>query len=116
MYRQLIRSRLQCLKIGKIIWPTDCFLAIPSGIRKRLLEKDECYPACSDISDTSITISSDLLSIEAHVDAHLDAAIPLPSHVKHWLPQEVMINDKPARGLLRKKTSYGCWFGRANIR
>lgn len=76
-------------------------------LQKRLLEKDECYPACSDISDISITISPDRLSMEVHVDAQLDAAIPVPSHVKHWLPQEVIIDDKPARGLLRKKN--GLW-------
>ena len=76
-------------------------------LQKRLLEKDECFPACADISDVYITITHDQLSIDAHIDAQLDAAIPVPSHVKHWLPQQVMIDDTPAQGLLRKKN--GLW-------
>ncbi len=76
-------------------------------LQKRLLEKDECFPACADISDVYISISHDQLSVVAHIDAQLDAALPVPSHVKHWLPQQVMIDDSPANGLLRKKD--GLW-------
>ena len=76
-------------------------------LQKRLLEKDECFPACSDISDVYITITRDQLSIDTHIDAHLDAAIPVPSDVKNWLPQQVLIDDAPAEGLLRKKN--GLW-------
>jgi hypothetical protein len=76
-------------------------------LQKRMLEKDDCFPACSDISDVYITISPDQLSVVAHIDAQLDAALPVPSHVKHWLPQQVMIDDGPAKGLLRKEN--GLW-------
>ncbi len=72
-------------------------------LQGRLLEKDDCYPACSDISDVFITINRNRLTVAAHVDAQLDAAIPVPSHVKHWLPQQVVIDGTPARGLLRKE-------------
>jgi hypothetical protein len=71
-------------------------------LQQRLLEKDDCYPACADISDVSITITPDRLTINARIDAQLTAAIPIPSHVKHWLPHDVMIDNTPAKGLLQK--------------
>ncbi len=74
-------------------------------LQERLLEKAACFPACADIADVHITLDRDQLSMDAHVDAQLDAAIPVPSHVKHWLPQEVMIDDVPAEGLLRKENT-----------
>jgi hypothetical protein len=70
-------------------------------LQKRLLEKDECFPDCSDISDVYITITHNQLSMNVHIEAQLDAAVPVPSHVKHWLPHHVMIDDTPAEGLLR---------------
>ncbi|SDT87993.1 hypothetical protein [Desulfobacula phenolica] len=76
-------------------------------LQARLLEKNECYPACSDMPDVHINISSDRLSMDINVDAQLDASIPLPSHVKHWLPNHVMIDGSPAQGLLRKEN--GLW-------
>ncbi|MBU0969953.1 MAG: hypothetical protein KKC20_04865, partial [Proteobacteria bacterium] len=74
-------------------------------LEARLLEKDECFPFCADISDVTLTIREDQLSMEVHVDAKLSTAIPIPSHVKHWLPQQVMIDGTPAKGLLRKENS-----------
>jgi hypothetical protein len=74
-------------------------------LQERLLEKDECFPLCSNISDVYIEISHDRLSMDVHMDAQIDSAIPIPSHVKHWLPQEVMIDGTPAQGLLRKENN-----------
>ncbi len=71
-------------------------------LQQRLLEKDSCYPACADMSDVSITITPDQLTINARIDAPLTTAIPIPSHVKHWLPHDVMIDNTPAKGLLQK--------------
>ncbi len=70
-------------------------------LQKRLLEKDECFPACADISDIKIVITPAKLSVIANVDAQIDTAIPLPSHVDHWLPQEVMLDDNHVKGLFR---------------
>ncbi|MBU3953955.1 MAG: hypothetical protein KJ658_17610, partial [Proteobacteria bacterium] len=71
-------------------------------LQKRLLEKNTCFPSCADISDVYITIDKDRLSIQAHLDAELSTAIPIPSHANHWLPNRVMIDNTPCRGLLRK--------------
>ena len=77
------------------------------ALQERLLEKDECFPSCSDISQVHIKILQDELIIDAHIDSKLSAAIPIPGHIKHWLPQEVLIDGIPARGLLRKDN--GLW-------
>lgn len=70
-------------------------------LQKRLLEKNECFPACADIPDINITISPEKLSIVANINTQIDTAVPLPSHVQHWLPQQVMVDDNPAQGLFR---------------
>ena len=72
-------------------------------LEERLLEKDECFPLCSNISNVFIRISHELLSMDVHVDAQIDTAIPVPGHVKQWLPKKVMIDNAQAQGLLRKK-------------
>ncbi|MFH2091327.1 MAG: hypothetical protein ABIJ31_03090 [Pseudomonadota bacterium] len=75
-------------------------------LQQRLLEQDECYPACSDISQASVTLTPDQLTIDARIDSKIDTAIPVPSHIKHWLPRQILIDDLPARGLLRKEDTF----------
>ncbi|MBU0973607.1 MAG: hypothetical protein KKC20_23410, partial [Proteobacteria bacterium] len=74
-------------------------------LQERLLETDTCFPRCADISDAYITIDQDRLSIQANIDAKIPTAIPIPSHVKHWLPDQVMIDGIPCPGLLRKDSN-----------
>ncbi len=74
---------------------------ILNELQKRLLEKDDCFPVCADISDVNITISPEKLTILVNVDTQVDTAIPLPGHVKHWLPQQVKVDNKDAGGLFR---------------
>lgn len=70
-------------------------------LQQRLLEKDECFPSCADISDIKISITPERLTVVAMVDAQIDTAIPLPGHVRQWFPQQVMVDDNQARGLYR---------------
>ncbi|MCP3874890.1 MAG: hypothetical protein GY699_17280 [Desulfobacteraceae bacterium] len=72
-------------------------------LQQRLLEKDDCYPACAEMSDVSITITHDRLTVNARIDAQLDVAFPVPSHIKHWLPNDIMIDNVPAKGLMQKE-------------
>ena len=74
---------------------------ILNELQKRLLEKDDCFPVCADISDVNITISPEKLTILVNVDTQIDTAIPLPGHVKHWLPQRVEVDSKDAAVLFR---------------
>jgi len=76
-------------------------------LQRRLLEKNECFPACADISDIEITIFPEKLSVVANVFTEIDTAVPLPSHVNHWLPRQVMLDDNPVKGLFRSND--GLW-------
>ncbi|WP_373500982.1 hypothetical protein [Desulfococcus sp.] len=77
------------------------------ALQERLLEKDDCFPACSNIPEVRITITPDRLSLEASVESQIDAAIPVPSRVEQWMPREAAIDGAPAGGLLRKDD--GLW-------
>ncbi len=70
-------------------------------LQQRLLEKDDCFPACADISEIMVSIKPDELKITAEVNAFIDTAVPLPGNISHWLPQEVLLDEKPVKGLFR---------------
>lgn len=65
-------------------------------LRARLLEKADCFPGCANIPDMAVTITPDTLSLSLHVDSQVEAAIPLPGNARHWLPQQVFLDDKPS--------------------
>ncbi len=71
-------------------------------LQQRLLEKEDCFPACAALSDAAIVITPDRLTLNVRIDTQLTAAVPIPGHAKHWLPNEVMIDNMPAKGLLQK--------------
>ena len=70
-------------------------------LRSKLLQPPECLPHCAEIARLAISAAPDglRLRLEAHADA--DTAIPLPGSARHWLPERVLVNGAPARGLLR---------------
>lgn len=71
------------------------------ALQKRLLETNECFPACAGISEVAIAIAPEKLSLVAEVDTHVDSAVPLPGHADHWLPQQVSVDGNPAEWLFR---------------
>ncbi len=71
-------------------------------LEKRLLEKNDCFPACADIPEMMIQVTPDQLSMTVQIDAMLDTALPLPGHDKHWIPGRVVIDGKAAQGIFRK--------------
>lgn len=70
-------------------------------LRDRLLEKDDCFPECADISSMDITISPQDLLIQLQIAVETETAIPLPGNTQHWLPQQVTMNDRKVEGLFR---------------
>ncbi len=76
--------------------------AILEELQHRLLEKDDCFPGCADMSDAAVVITRDRLTLTARIDAQVTAAVPIPGHAKHWLPHDITIDDMPAKGLLQK--------------
>ncbi len=71
-------------------------------LERRLLEKEDCFPACADIPEMTIQVTPEKLSVTARVDAQTDTVLPLPGHHSHWLPGRVSIDGKAAKGLFRK--------------
>ena len=70
-------------------------------LRTRLLEKDDCFPECADMSSLNIHVTPDTLTLKARVAAQTSVSIPLPGNAQHWLPQEVTIDDTRAKALFR---------------
>ncbi len=70
-------------------------------LQERLLREDTCFPSCADISRVDITINANQLVIDAEYSAELDTAVPVPGHVKHWLPQHIQLDDMQVAGLRR---------------
>lgn len=71
-------------------------------LQQRLLEQDKCFPNCAAIHDISLNIDRDKLILKGHIDAQIDTAVPLPSHVKHWMPRRVLIDGETSEALLRR--------------
>jgi hypothetical protein len=76
-------------------------------LQKRLLEKDDCFPACADISEMNINITPDDLDITMNVDSQVDVNVPVAGSPRHWLPKEIFIDNKKAEALF--KTDSGLW-------
>ncbi|WDP91397.1 MAG: hypothetical protein HUN04_17495 [Desulfobacter sp.] len=72
-------------------------------LERRLLEKDQCFPACADIPQMRLDLTRDVLSVTARVDARIDTALPLPGNAGHWLPARAVVDKGQARGLFRKQ-------------
>ena len=78
---------------------------ILTELQERLLEKNPCFPSCADIERVQVVITPDTLSMDLEINAQRDAAVPVPGHVKHWLPRQVMVDGLPAMGLFRDEDS-----------
>jgi len=74
-------------------------------LEKRLLEKEDCFPACADIPEMSIQVTPEKVLVKTRIDARTDTALPLPGHAKNWLPGRVTLDGRPAQGILRKNSA-----------
>jgi hypothetical protein len=74
---------------------------ILNTLQARMLEQEDCFPSCADIPELTLSVQSDQLIIFATVHAQVDTAVPLPGNISYWLPQEVLVDQQPAKGLFR---------------
>ncbi len=72
-------------------------------LQTRLLEKPDCLPFCAACSKMNLQINDDQLSILLELHIAADTAVPLPGALKSWLPERVLLNETPAKGLARDK-------------
>jgi hypothetical protein len=70
-------------------------------LRNRLLQKPDCLPNCADSSKLELIATVDYLRLMWQVHAAEETAVPLPGSVDLWLPQQVLIDGAPAKGLAR---------------
>ncbi|GAB4345566.1 MAG: hypothetical protein Kow0089_22710 [Desulfobulbaceae bacterium] len=71
-------------------------------LRERLLEPNDCFPTCADISSMDVHITSDVLRITMRVDALTDVSIPLPGEAGHWLASRITLDGEGVPALLRE--------------
>ena len=71
-------------------------------LQNRLLQKDDCFPDCADVSSMAIRITPEHLNITLQINSQIDTAIPLPGNQKHWLPGEILMDQKRLSALFRQ--------------
>lgn len=74
-------------------------------LQDRLLEKPDCLPYCADCISMKLKVDSENLSIFLKIHGAVKTAIPLPTASSAWFPREILLDKRPANGLL--KTSDG---------
>ncbi len=74
---------------------------ILNELRSRLLEKPVCFPACASIPRLELAVGPTTLRARMEVGAEAPTAVPLPGGGPHWVPEQVILDGRPARGLLR---------------
>lgn len=72
-------------------------------LRARLLKKADCFPGCANLPDMAVSITPETLNLHLHVDSQVESAIPLPGNASQWLPQQVLLDDKPPSALFRSE-------------
>ncbi len=69
----------------------------------RLLEKADCFPLCADCLQMDIKIKPESLRMLLEIHAAAKTAVPLPGNLTSWVPDQVLINNKPVQELSRDK-------------
>ncbi len=65
-------------------------------LKNKLSVEAACLPNCADIADMTIQIEGQQLRLTLTVNAAIDSAIPMPGAAKQWLPQQALLDQKPA--------------------
>jgi hypothetical protein len=70
-------------------------------LRQRLLEPPECSPTCASSPRMFLEVTPSALKIRMEVLAGVETAVPLPGSAQHWVPEQVLLDNKPAPALMR---------------
>jgi hypothetical protein len=70
-------------------------------LRKRLLARPDCYPACADVLVMELTARPEEIQLALRIHAAALTAVPLPGAANAWLPDQVRLDKQPAAGLRR---------------
>ena len=76
-------------------------------LKQKLDDASACLPHCGDIARLSVQISGAELRLLLDVNAAIDTALPMPGGDKQWLPQQALLDQKPA--YLQRNESDQLW-------
>lgn len=65
-------------------------------LRERLLEESPCAPDCAAISEMTVTVAEDGVTLALAVQAQIETALALPGHAKDWQARSVTVDNSPA--------------------
>jgi len=68
-------------------------------LQDKLLAPADCLPHCANYPHMIVYVEKQQLRLNLTLHSQIDTAVPLPGHPKHWLPQQVKLNGKPATAL-----------------
>ncbi|MCK5356571.1 MAG: hypothetical protein KAJ63_15750, partial [Methyloprofundus sp.] len=97
-----------CLLMLFMLPLTPAYADMPSPallkeLKQRLLKAPDCLPNCAQISTLQLSINSKTLNLTLQVHAQKRVAIPLPAKYKQWLPNNVLVDNSPAKAIIRDK-------------
>ena len=70
------------------------------ALASRMLAKPACAPTCASSSRMLIEARPGVLRLRVEIEASAATAVPLPGSAQ-WSPENVLLDGKPARGLMR---------------
>lgn len=79
--------------------PTENML---KELKTRLMAPPDCFPGCVQSPAMSLAIKDEVMTLQFDIHAEENTAVPLPAHVKQWLPENISLNGKPPQGVFRK--------------
>jgi hypothetical protein len=80
--------------------PADSLL---EQYKERLLAKPDCTPTCASSSRMLLDVHGNVLRARLAIEVSATTAVPLPGGAAQWLPERVLVDGKPAQGLLRSE-------------
>lgn len=69
--------------------------------QQRLLEPAKCLPQCADLARLAVNVDAAKLQLDLNIHSHALIAAPLPQISKDWQPNQLLLNETPAKGLFR---------------
>lgn len=75
-------------------------------LSERLLEKPTCAPRCASSSRLQLEIKRNYLRLRMEIGAAAATAVPLPGSAEQWLPEQVLLDGKPAAALARREDGH----------
>lgn len=77
--------------------------ALLKELKQRLLKAPDCLPDCAQIASMQIDINKDKLTLTIQAHAQEKVALPLPAKFKQWLPNSILVDNSPAKAIIRDK-------------